>query len=69
MKNSIEYSENSWLIVSAALILNLSFGITIAFGVFFPSIIGEFGWPRGITTDGKSLYVVGEGSQLIRRID
>ncbi len=58
MKNSIEYSENSWLIVSAALILNLSFGITIAFGVFFPSIIGEFGWPRGITSIAFSIYTV-----------
>jgi MFS family permease len=45
--------------------MTATFGTYLAFGVFFNSIVSEFGWSRGITSGAFSLSMVIQGSLAI----
>lgn len=48
-----------WLIAGAAsLVMIVCFGVQYSFGIFFKSLIAEFGWTRAATSGIFSLYMI-----------
>lgn len=49
------------IVISAFIILMLTFGIHYSFGIFFKPLIAEFGWSRAVTSAAFSLMTIGSG--------